>query len=181
LVYWDSPRPFAFDFLKLNGARFVDEYCFELRRQHQFHQLNEYKKAFRLRQLKLIGGSVGFLNVIELFDDYCDAPAPAFICAANSFSLFQLALISLLFSSSSLSRSTKEKLRMKLRNKRRVSLFVHAESTIIFYYFFFDCHSAFELSCSLIARLPASGLLFAEEINELKSINLNLFFYLLMK
>ena len=53
-----SPRPFAFDFMKFNGGRFVDEYCFELRRQHQFHQLNEYKKAFRSSQLKLINGEV---------------------------------------------------------------------------------------------------------------------------
>ena len=68
--------------MKLNGARYVDEYCFELRRSKQSHQINEYKKAFLLSQLKLIGGSVGFLNVIELIDDYCDAPAPALLSSA---------------------------------------------------------------------------------------------------
>ena len=54
--------------MKLNGARYVDEYCFELRRSKQSHQINEYKKAFHQSQLLLIGGEVvGSFNV-------CPAP-----------------------------------------------------------------------------------------------------------
>jgi hypothetical protein len=142
--------------------------------------LDLLKGQFVLSKIRLIGGSVGFLGVIEINDCYEVAtPTPialpiapshtalpsspaALVSNANSFSLFQLALISLLFFPSfSLSRSTKEKCRMKLRGKKtynKKGVAGQLESIIISYYSLFDCHYAFQLSSYLIDSLPSTGL-----------------------
>ena len=73
----------------------------------------------------------------------------------------------------------RENFRKKLWNKKQAkwNSFQQIESLIFSYYSTFDCSTAFELSASLIARLPSTGHFFNEEINELKSINLKLFSY----